>query len=458
LTAADPATTSIVLRGHKNRISSVAISADSHWIVTGSYDRTARVWDLTAADPAATSIALRGHERGITKVVISADSRWLVTCSYWDDNEENPVRVWDLASVDPAVTGIVLRGHKDKIGSVAISADSRWLITVCRHSNTARLWDLSTPNPAATGIVLHGHKGEITTVAISADSHWLVTGSKDGTARLWDLTAADPAATGIVLRGHKYEITTVAISADSHWLVTGSEDNTLRLWTLRIDELIENACRVAGRNLSYTEWGQYFRGEDYRVSCPDLSIHPNVITNLIATAQSLAGSGDIESAVAVFRRAQKLDPSLDFDPTAEAYEWAVKAHIEKGKQLARQGKLKAALVAYEEAQALDSTLKIPAEAWDHLCWYGSLWGHAADLMNFCEQAVMLKPEKSFFRTSRGLARALTGDIEGAIEDFQVYVDSPISEEERKSFQGWIDALRAGENPFTPEVLELLRSR
>ena len=58
--------------------------------------------------------------------------------------------------------------------------------------------------------------------------------------------------------------------------------------------------------------------------------------------------------------------------------------------------------------------------------------------------------------SRGLARALTGDIEGAIIDFQVYVEWTSNKEEKTQGQEWIKALQAGENPFTDELLKELK--
>ena len=39
-----------------------AISPDNHWLVTGSQDKTARLWDLSAKDPAANPVVLRGHD------------------------------------------------------------------------------------------------------------------------------------------------------------------------------------------------------------------------------------------------------------------------------------------------------------------------------------------------------------------------------------------------------------
>ena len=77
-------------------------------------------------------------------------------------------------------------------------------------------------------------------------------------------------------------------------------------------------------------------------------------------------------------------------------------------------------------------------------------------MTACEQAVALAPDNGDIRDSRGLARALTGDVAGAIADFQTYVAWTSDEQLRAQRQGWIEALRRGENPFTPEVLEALR--
>ncbi|NEQ36964.1 MAG: tetratricopeptide repeat protein [Okeania sp. SIO3I5] len=128
----------------------------------------------------------------------------------------------------------------------------------------------------------------------------------------------------------------------------------------------------------------------------------------------------------------------------------------KRSELVEEGKVTEAIASYQAAEKIDPN-QISADYWAYLCWNGSLYKKAADVMFACEKAVALNPKDSYILDSRGLARALTGDIEGAIADFQVYVEWASNEEEKAKRQEWIKALQAGGNPFTEEVLEELRN-
>ena len=79
------------LRGHEDMGFPVAVSPDARWLVTGSADRTVRLWDLAAADPGATPRVLRGHEGPVTTVVVSPDGCWLVTGS-----RDRTARLWPM--------------------------------------------------------------------------------------------------------------------------------------------------------------------------------------------------------------------------------------------------------------------------------------------------------------------------------------------------------------------------
>ena len=169
--------------------------------------------------------------------------------------------------------------------------------------------------------------------------------------------------------------------------------------------------------------------------------------------------------VDAYHEAQKLNREIDLNPETEtidkdpktiALELAAPAKVEQGKRLAKEGKVIEAIAAYKEAQKLNPSLEISADSWNSLCWDGSLNGYPAEVMFACKKAVELAPKDGGIRDSRGLAWALTGNIEGAIKDFKAFVDWTNDTQARSQRQRWIDALRAGENPFTQEEIESLK--
>ncbi|GAA6615001.1 hypothetical protein [Scytonema sp. NUACC26] len=97
-------------------------------------------------------------------------------------------------------------------------------------------------------------------------------------------------------------------------------------------------------------------------------------------------------------------------------------------------------------------MTISADDWNSLCWDGSLRGFAKDVMFACEKAVALSPKDGGILDSRGLARALTGDRKGAIEDLQTFIKRTDDSKRKSQRQCWITSLNAGKNPFPTEEL------
>src|SRR5207249_2598812 len=98
---------------------------------------------------------------------------------------------------------------------------------------------------------------------------------------------------------------------------------------------------------------------------------------------------------------------------------------------------------------------LSADFWNDICWEGSLRGYAAQVLSKCERAAELAPEDWHISDSRGLARALTGNVKGAIDDFQALIKSTDNPQLKAQRQRWVEALSAGKNPFTPEELRSL---
>ena len=190
----------------------------------------------------------------------------------------------------------------------------------------------------------------------------------------------------------------------------------------------------------------------------------------------LAQRGEIDKAIAAFQEAQKYDSKIDLDPgtrnttgndpKAVAQQLAARAkaqaRVDEGRRLAQRGEIDKALRAYAEARKLDPSLETNAVFWNVVGWNFGLSGHAAEALKASEKAVELAtkgkdPSLALIRDTRGLARALTGDKQGAIKDFEAFISSDMRPELKASRQQWVVALRNGQNPFTPEVLAELRT-
>jgi WD40 repeat protein len=345
---------------------------------------------------------------------------------------------------------------------VAFSPDGN-RIASGSFDKTIRLWDREG-NPIAEPI--KGHDNWVISVAFSPDGNTIASGSWDKTIRLWD-REGNPI--GEPLKGHEDSVMSVAFSPDGNTIASGSLDKTISLWRggnwenwlgVGCNRLIAHPLLVAPETLLGEDSETIEVAEAAAQTCQNSVWNETQKAEfLMNQGSAIAREGDMEGANAKFQQAQKLAPKINIPTSAQLGWWAAEGWVNQGEKLVKEEKFKEALTAYNKAQTIDPTWKISAWSWNTLCWYGSLHGEAAAVMDACEKAVALAPEDGYFRDSRGIARALTGDNQGAIEDFQAFIewaDSESYEEERiKQLQGWIDALKAGKNPFTEEEIEEL---
>ncbi|KAL7926381.1 hypothetical protein ACQKWADRAFT_280138 [Trichoderma austrokoningii] len=200
------------LRGHNGNILSVAFSHDSKFILSGSADRTVRLWDNTTSECLHTFL---GHTGDVIAVAFLHDSKLVLSGSV-----DRTIKLWDVASRKSLYT---IDGHEGEILSVAFSQDSKILAS-------SSLDDSIKLRDSATGKCLHtlrGHGGRVLSIAFSHDAKLLASGSFDGTIQLWDTATGECLHT---LRGHSGRVLSIAFSPDSNILASGSSDNTIKLW------------------------------------------------------------------------------------------------------------------------------------------------------------------------------------------------------------------------------------
>jgi len=202
----------LTFTGHTSGVISVAFSPDGIMVLTGSYDKTARLWNAATGEHIRT---FSGDTWGVWSAVFSPDGTKVLTGS-----SDDTAKLWN------ASTGSVIRtltGHTATVYSVAYSPDGTTVLTGSQDK-TARLWNAATGEHIRT---FSGHTQGVNSVAFSPDGTTVLTGSQDKTARLWN------AATGEHIRtfsGHANWVYSAVFSPDGTKVLTGSGDNTAKLW------------------------------------------------------------------------------------------------------------------------------------------------------------------------------------------------------------------------------------
>jgi WD40 repeat protein/serine/threonine protein kinase len=194
------------------QVNCMAYSPDSRRIVTGSYDKTVKVWDAVTGQE---TLTLKGHAHTVTGVAFSPDGTRIASAS-WDWT----AKVWDAQTGQQLLD---LKRHRGQVSSVAFSPDGK-LLASASADNTVKVWDAGTGQEVLT---LRGHTGAVLSVAYSPDGKRIVSGSSDGTVRVWD------AATGqetLTLTGHRAHVPNVTVMPDGKRIVSGSSDGTVRVW------------------------------------------------------------------------------------------------------------------------------------------------------------------------------------------------------------------------------------
>jgi WD40 repeat protein len=94
----------------------VTLSSDGRRAVSGSWDKTLRVWDLGSGQSLQT---LQGHTSGVTAVALSSDGRRAVSGS-----PDHTVRVWDLQD-GKEVVAFTIDGY---VKACAMPQDNRTIV------------------------------------------------------------------------------------------------------------------------------------------------------------------------------------------------------------------------------------------------------------------------------------------------------------------------------------------
>ena len=425
-------------RGHSGSVYSVAFNPkNSRIIASGSGDKTIKLWNTeNNTEPLKT---FRGHTEEVYSVAFNPKNSQIMISGSADDT----ARIWNTGKSESLKT---LRGHDGDVMSVAFSPNGRTVASASRD-DTVKLWDSTSGELLET---LNGHSDDVYGVAFSSDGQTIASASLDDTVKFWN-TSGELLQT---LNGHIDDVYGVAFSLDNKAIVSISADRTMKLWDIDLDKLIDKGCA----------WLEpYFLNQ-----LPELLVSLEKCqefepTLKAKTAKGLFRQGDVFARQGKSIRAKELwEQSIEWgDQSAfdlnERSENLARGQIllAEGIDSAKRGEIAQATDLFNKSVSLDAE-GISAYEWRDLCWHGSSFQQVERVLLACKKAIALEPNTPFDVESLGLAYALIGEKQKAIDNFDILTKWINKGARRDRALTWIAALKTGADPFTPEALASLR--
>jgi WD40 repeat protein/DNA-binding SARP family transcriptional activator len=231
--------------GHELDVNEVNFSPDGRYVVTASYDGTAKIVDRSGS----VIRVLREPGFYLYAARFSTDGRLVATVAVSDDPDVPHVTIWDWERNE------IVRSLPDTFEVVFDPSGPRMAVV-----GQGGLVDIRDVQSGSRVAVLQGPPGGAATewgggkVAFSPDGSRVAVAHSDGTVRLFD---AGTGGQQLVLPSLGCVVSRVAFSPDGSKLATTSPCGGLRIWALDIDDLLEIAHREVPRALTDEECRQY---------------------------------------------------------------------------------------------------------------------------------------------------------------------------------------------------------
>ncbi len=161
--------------GHNGDIAALCLKPqDNQVFLTGSVDRTSRLWDLRTDKCQQT---FWGHEADVNSIQFHPCGNNFVTCS-----EDKTARLWDLRS-DQEITVYKPPTPNSSFTSTGVSVSGR-LLFCSSDDSSIHMWDLISGDHLGN---LTGHENRITQISVAPSGVGIASSSWDTSVRCWGL-------------------------------------------------------------------------------------------------------------------------------------------------------------------------------------------------------------------------------------------------------------------------------
>ncbi|MEM8723489.1 MAG: WD40 repeat domain-containing protein [Cyanobacteria bacterium P01_G01_bin.39] len=248
-----------LFKGHKERVKCVWIDDRTKQIISGSADSTLKLWNLENGDLLNTIETSLNPKTVLNAIAIIPEQQLIVTGS---TSVQGTIKRWHwqtgemLDAVNAAFSGI---------NSLALSADNK-ILASGSGGRTIKIWHLDR-GLQKPQVIPNAHESDILSLAIC--DRILISGGKDRTLKLWILETGEKWRLLHMLKGHVGSIWDLAISPDGKTLASASGDFTVKVWEIETGKLLETLTGhlVEVRTVAFSPDGKILAsaGDDWEI-------------------------------------------------------------------------------------------------------------------------------------------------------------------------------------------------
>ncbi|XP_071828770.1 small ribosomal subunit protein RACK1-like isoform X1 [Apostichopus japonicus] len=225
----------LALEGHSHFVSDVVMSSDGQFALTGSWDKTLRLWDLNHGKSTRT---FNDHKGDVLSVAFSADNRQIVSGS-----RDKTIKLWNTLGICKYT--ISEDCHDNWVSCVRFSpSQANPIIVSCGWDKLVKVWNLTNCKLKTNH---YGHSGYLNCVTVSPDGSLCASGGKDGQSMLWDLNEGKHLYT---LEGGDI-INALCFSPNRYWLCAAAGP-CIKIWDLEnkttVEELKQDVFTAGGKS------------------------------------------------------------------------------------------------------------------------------------------------------------------------------------------------------------------
>jgi len=220
---------------HDNVVRLIAITSDAKYLVSGSIDKSIKVFEFAKIlDSTQATIPLQPfhhfndiYKDGVSCITITPDDKWIVSGSH-----DKSIKVFDIEQKKEVFH--IPNAHEFSIRSLLVTSDNKLIISASTD-RSIKIWNVQTQSNVYT--FQNIHNDGIVSMAFVPQTNFIISGSLDESLKMIDVSLRKEIH---CFKDQVYgQVSTVTVSHDGKFAFAGLMDGSIFMLDLKTKQLVK---------------------------------------------------------------------------------------------------------------------------------------------------------------------------------------------------------------------------